>query len=63
MLIDNEWFKCISVDKMLKIMNELSENTHAKYITTTRVGELAILNSNFNIIGIIQITDEDINWL
>ena len=61
---DNPWWKWMPIDKMARLLREAKEAGHgAVYATPSKVREIALLNEEFGLVGIIAVGAEEIEWL
>ena len=55
---ESEWWKYISIEKLRTLLDKIPSNV--VYITPTKVRELGLLDDRLELIGIISLSQEDI---
>lgn len=53
------WWKYIDIDKFKELLSDVPDEV--KYITTSQVGEICLLDKDLFLIGLIQLASDDIH--
>lgn len=61
--IKNPWWKWMPIDKMAALLEEAKgAGRGAVYATPSQVREIALLDKEFSLVGIISVGAEEIEW-